>query len=71
MIGVPDDDWGQAVVAVFQGEELDEEALGARARAALAVHQVPKRWLRVEAMPELPSGKIDRVAVAAMFGDLS
>ena len=71
VIGVPDDDWGQAVVAVFQGEELDEEVLGARARAALAVHQVPKRWLRVDALPELPSGKIDRLAVAAMFGDLS
>lgn len=63
VVGVPDEDWGQAVVAVVEGEPLDEAALGARARAALAVHQVPKRWVRVDALPELPSGKIDRRAV--------
>ena len=67
VIGVADDDWGQAVVAVFEGDDLDEATLGSRARAALAVHQVPKRWLRVEALPELPNGKVDRLAVAALL----
>jgi O-succinylbenzoic acid--CoA ligase len=67
VVGVPDDDWGQAVVAVVEGDSLDEDALGARARAALAVHQVPKRWVRVEALPELPSGKIDRRAVTDLL----
>lgn len=67
VIGVPDEDWGQAVIAVVEGDPLDEAALGARARAALAVHQVPKRWVRVEALPELPSGKIDRRAVSGLL----
>jgi o-succinylbenzoate---CoA ligase len=67
VVGVPDDDWGQAVVAVVEGGPLDEHALGARARAALAVHQVPKRWVRVDELPELPSGKIDRRAVAELL----
>ena len=66
VLGVPDDDWGQAVIAVVESDALDEEALGARSRAALAVHQVPKRWVRVDALPELPSGKVDRLAAAAL-----
>ncbi len=68
VVGVPDDDWGEAVVAVVENDALDEPALAARARAALAAHQVPKRWVRVDALPELPNGKIDRVAVASMLG---
>ena len=66
VVGIADDDWGQAAVAVIEGEPIDEEALGARARAALPTHEVPKRWLRVDALPELSTGKIDRVAVAAI-----
>jgi O-succinylbenzoic acid--CoA ligase len=67
VVGVADDDWGQAAVAVIEGEPIDEEALGARARAALPTHEVPKQWLRVEALPVLPTGKIDRTAVAAIL----
>jgi o-succinylbenzoate---CoA ligase len=67
VVGVPDPDWGQAVVAVVEGDPLDETALGVRARAALAVHQVPKRWVRVESLPELPGGKVDRRAVMELL----
>jgi len=69
VLGVPDDDWGEATVAVIEGEPFDEAALAARARGALPAHQVPKRWLRVDALPELPSGKIDRAAVASMLAE--
>ncbi len=69
VVGVADDDWGQAAVAVIEGEPIDEEALGARARAALPTHEVPKQWLRVEALPVLPTGKIDRTAVAAILAE--
>lgn len=67
VIGVDDDDWGQAAVAVIEGDPIDEAALGARARAALPTHEVPKQWLRVEQLPLLDTGKIDRIAVAAML----
>ena len=69
VVGVEDDDWGQAAVAVIEGDPIDEEALGARARAALPTHEVPKRWLRVDALPLLDIGKIDRIAVAALLAD--
>ena len=62
VLGVADDDWGQAAVAVIEGDPVDEAALGARARAALPTHEVPKRWVSVEALPLLPNGKIDRAA---------
>jgi O-succinylbenzoic acid--CoA ligase len=67
VLGVADDDWGQAAVAVIEGDPIDEAALGARARAALPTHEVPKRWVRVEELPLLPSGKIDRSAAASML----
>lgn len=69
VLGVTDDDWGQAAVAVIEGDPIDESALGARARAALPTHEVPKRWVRVEVLPLLPSGKIDRTAAASMLAE--
>lgn len=67
VVGVFDEDWGQATVAVIEGDPIDEEALGSRARAALPTHEVPKRWVRVEALPELSTGKVDRTAVMALI----
>jgi hypothetical protein len=28
---------------------------------------IPKRWLRVETLPQTPLGKPDRIAAAALF----
>ncbi|GMQ84983.1 MAG: hypothetical protein BMS9Abin07_0548 [Acidimicrobiia bacterium] len=69
VLGVPDDDWGEAAVAVIEGNEFDVAALAGRARGALPAHQVPKRWVRIETMPELSNGKIDRAAVASMLAE--
>jgi O-succinylbenzoic acid--CoA ligase len=69
VLGVTDNDWGQAAVALIEGDPIDEAALGARARAALPTHEVPKRWVRVEELPLLPSGKIDRAAAASMLAE--
>ena len=69
VIGIRDDDWGQAAIAVLEADALDEEALRNRAHAALAAHQVPKQWVRVDALPELPNGKIDRSSVASMLAE--
>ncbi len=68
VLGVPDNDWGEAVVAVVEGDAVDE-TLAARARAALAAHQVPKRWVWVDGLPELSNGKVDRVAAASMLAE--
>jgi o-succinylbenzoate---CoA ligase len=64
VVGVPDDEWGQRVVAVLVGSlDLD----GARDWVA-AEHPrswAPRQLLVVDALPMLPSGKVDRVALAA------
>jgi O-succinylbenzoic acid--CoA ligase len=43
-------------------------SLRAAAAAALPAHMVPRLWLQLDAIPMLPSGKADRVAVARRFG---
>jgi long-chain acyl-CoA synthetase len=57
--GVPDDTWGQRVVAAIVGD-ADEDALRAHARANLAPPKRPKeyRWLAV--LPRTTTGKVRR-----------
>jgi len=64
VVGVPDDEWGQLVVAVLAG---DVSLPDARDWVA-AVHPrawAPRRVVRVEELPLLPTGKVDRLAVSA------
>lgn len=63
VIGLPDADWGQRVVAVYQGAVASAEELRSSAAQVLARHEVPARWIRVERLPRTGIGKIDRVAV--------
>jgi o-succinylbenzoate---CoA ligase len=62
VVGVPDEEWGQQVVAVVAGEvglaEL-RDWVGERHPRAWA----PRRVVPVEALPLLANGKVDRLAV--------
>ena len=68
VVGVPDEEWGHRVVAFVVGD-LDAEA----ARAWVAeVH--PRSWapravVTLDALPLLPNGKVDRLALQARAGD--
>ncbi|BET69152.1 hypothetical protein ASA1KI_40700 [Opitutales bacterium ASA1] len=61
VVAVPDAEWGAIVVACVCG--CDEGRLGelqAFVRARLSPHQIPKRWVRLAALPRNAAGKIDR-----------
>jgi acyl-CoA synthetase (AMP-forming)/AMP-acid ligase II len=65
VFSVPDDEWGERVVAAIAADvaELDLDALRARMRAELAPHKRPKGLAVLDALPLNRSGKLDRAAI--------
>jgi len=62
VVGVPDDTWGSAVVAVLSfepGAAVATDELVAHCRATLAGYKVPKRIEVVDAVRRGPNGKAD------------
>jgi acyl-CoA synthetase (AMP-forming)/AMP-acid ligase II len=56
VVGRPDPEWGQAVVA-FVVTEGDVPDLGAHLRERLAGFKVPKRVMRIDEVPRNAAGK--------------
>ena len=59
--GVPDDRWGEAVVAsvvLSPGADVDEEELRRRCRGRLAGYQIPKRIFIESDLPRNQVGKV-------------
>lgn len=65
VVGVPDTKWGEAVVAVVEGD-VAPGALERHARYHLAGYKIPKQWVIVGSMPRLGIGKPDRAAIRAL-----
>ncbi len=62
VVGVDDDRWGQAVVAVVELKEpgaADETSLRLELRGVLAGYKVPKRVVFVDCLQRSPNGKSD------------
>jgi 3-oxocholest-4-en-26-oate---CoA ligase len=62
VVGLPDDKWGQRVVAVVAaapGATPDLEALRAHARNDLAGYKLPRELIVVDAVERTPAGKAD------------
>ena len=60
VLGVPDPDWGTAVVAVTDDPSLTLDALQSWVRRELPVFAAPRRLAVREPLPRTPSGKVDR-----------
>ncbi|MCB0996071.1 MAG: AMP-binding protein, partial [Acidimicrobiales bacterium] len=61
VIGVPDERWGEtvmAVVVVHEGSSLDLDELDAFCRSRLGGYKIPRRLEVVEELPRNPSGKV-------------
>ena len=63
VVGIPDDRWGERVLAVVtlaDGAPADADAILAAARASLARYKVPDRIEFWPDLPKTPTGKIQR-----------
>ncbi|WP_086840908.1 class I adenylate-forming enzyme family protein [Amycolatopsis kentuckyensis] len=66
VIGVPDEKWGEVVVAYVQprpGRSVDPAALNARCAENLSGYKRPTELVVLEAIPKNPVGKIDKGAL--------
>jgi len=73
VVGVPDEEWGQAVAAaVVVTDPATPPALAdvrARLHGILPGHALPRRLLVLPAIPQRGPGKPDRAALRTLFGD--
>ena len=68
VIGVPDEKWGEVVVAYVQprpGMTVDPAVLEALCARSLSGYKRPTSYVVVEAIPKNAVGKIDKIAVRA------
>jgi len=71
VVGVPDDQWGEAVAAAVVARPGSPaptlEELRGRLRGSLADHALPRRLLVVDELPQRGPGKPDRAGIAGWF----
>lgn len=71
VIGLPDADFGEQVVAVLvleQGAVLDDSSIRERLKRELAAFKVPKRYVAVDALPRNSMGKVQKNLLRERFG---
>ncbi len=72
VIGVPDQRWGEVVMAIVvaaSGCEIDTDQLDGFCRERLAPFKRPRRWAIAEDLPITPSGKVQRAALRTRFAE--
>jgi acyl-CoA synthetase (AMP-forming)/AMP-acid ligase II len=72
VIGVPDDDWGESVLAVVHpapGTAIDEAELIGYCRERLAGFKCPRRVVTVDELPRNPSGKVLKAQLRRPYWD--
>ncbi len=70
VVSVPDEHWGEMVVAFVvaaPGRELRENAVVDACRSALAGYKLPKRVIGLDALPVNATGKVDRRGLRERF----
>jgi long-chain acyl-CoA synthetase len=70
VIGVPDERFGEALLAVVacrDGGQLDVDALVSHCRGRIGGYKIPRRLQLVDALPRTPLGKVDKPALRRRF----
>jgi len=71
VIGVPDEEWGNAIRAVVQleqGQALEGEEIRDFCRGKLAGYKIPRTWVFADELPHSPVGKMLRQKVRELYG---
>ena len=63
VIGVPHDDFGEAVIAIVVGTGLDPAAILAKLRTSLAAYKLPKTIHIVDELPRNTMGKVQKTVL--------
>jgi len=75
VVGVADQEWGERVIAVVtaasEASGLEVDGVRERLRGQVPDEWLPRGVVWVEALPVLPAGKPDRVAVRRLVADLA
>jgi fatty-acyl-CoA synthase len=69
--GLQDADWGEIVavaVVLRPGAVADDAQLRAFMEARIARYKLPRKWLRVDALPKTALGKVQRGQLPALVG---
>lgn len=69
VIGVPDELWGQRVVAMWVGEQLLKPSCSPLTKEDWegSTHQYPKQWIQLPKLPRNAQGKIDRTLLLQLI----
>jgi fatty-acyl-CoA synthase len=70
VVGVPDERWGEQVVAFVRlapAAQVSADELAAYTRERLARHKMPRDWVFVEALPMTTSGKVQKFALREQY----
>lgn len=69
VVGVSHPEWGQQVGAVFSGT-ASSETIRNTVRAELGSAAIPRRLVNLAALPMLPNGKFDRLAIQNLLENI-
>jgi fatty acid CoA ligase FadD36 len=65
VVGLPDDDLGQRIVAFVVADDVDADTLIAHVATALSWHKRPRQVVFVESLPRNAMGKVDKSGLRA------
>ena len=71
VVGLPDAEWGQRVVAAYPASNLADPARLAQVTARFAPAKRPKQFFPLEAWPLTGAGKVNRAEVARRVGGIT
>ena len=67
VVGLPDDDWGQAVTVMLSlANPTHLEQVQQALKKRLSSYKQPKHWICIQQLPRNPQGKIDQSRIVTL-----